>query len=216
MKISQETPGSDWQWDLRTFVLMHNSTPHSTPGIAPSILMFGRKLKDKLPGLMTKGSTSIEKFYDRDLVQKTKGADYADNRRRAKPNDLDEGDIVIAKRMQKENKLSTTFDPEEYIVVSCNGSDVTLKSRESDRVIHRNVSHLKKLFSDGDPISEAPETVIAKELVEPKPPTTNGTSRVESRSNQPGVDVSSESAARPKRKTEQPSYLKDYKVNNFV
>ncbi|XP_055635391.1 uncharacterized protein K02A2.6-like [Toxorhynchites rutilus septentrionalis] len=62
LKISQETEGSDWEWDLKMFVLMHNSTPHSTTEVAPSALMFGRILRDKLPGLMIKKGDTIEEY----------------------------------------------------------------------------------------------------------------------------------------------------------
>lgn len=232
LKISQETSGSDWQWDLRTFVLMHNSTPHSTTGVAPSILMFGRKLKDKLPGLLMKDSKVLEEIQDRDCVQKMKGADYADYRRRAKPNDLKEGDTVVTKRVQKENKLSTTFDPEEYIVVSRSGSDVTLKSKDSGKIIHRNVSHLKKLVSDDNFTSEDPEAVNPEgnsDPLESAPSNTEGTSSGVGDSSQSSMDKintrdpssrtpndRSEAKSRPKRVSKQPSYLKDFNVNNLV
>lgn len=50
LKISQ-VEDTDWKWDLRMCVLMYNSTPHSTTGVAPSVLMFGRIMKDKLPSV---------------------------------------------------------------------------------------------------------------------------------------------------------------------
>lgn len=232
LKISQETPGSDWQWDLRSFILMHNSTPHSTTGVAPSLLMFGRKIKDKLPGLLMKDTKILEEIQDRDCLQKMKGAVYADNRRFAKPNDLQEGDVVVTKRMQKENKLSTPFDPEEYIVVSRSGSDVTLKSKESGRVIHRNVSHLKKIFSDGNVTCETPEAIMnptdqydhSKQTSSSTDDTTSG-DRDSSRSRTAEVNRDriphnfptprDESNARPKREVKHPVYLKDYKVNSL-
>ncbi|XP_062539260.1 uncharacterized protein K02A2.6-like [Armigeres subalbatus] len=147
LKISHESTGSDWQWDLRIFVLMYNSTPHSTTGVAPSSMLFGRKLKDKLPGLMMKDEHILEEIRDRDHEKKMKEAEYSDKRRGARSDDLEEGDKVVIKRIQKDNKLSTTFDPEEYIVIARKGSDVTLKSTMSGRIIHRNISHLKKLYA---------------------------------------------------------------------
>lgn len=226
LKISQETTGSDWQWDLRTFILMHNSTPHSTTGVAPSILMFGRKLKDKLPGLLTKGTKILEEIYDRDHLLKTKGAEYADNQRRAKhQNEISQGDTVVSKRIQKENKLSTTFGSEEYSVIARNGSDITLKSKESGRVIHRNVAHLKKLFADtkdtantdGDPETE-PETEEGVE--ESLQPNSERTSIVEGEAemekvNQPlsKTDTGEGMKFRQRREVKHPSYLKDYTIN---
>lgn len=146
LQISQESDSADWIWDLRSFLLMYNSTPHSTTVVAPSSLMFGRLLRDKLPVYSGSSSgTDVEEIRDKDWEKKLKGAEYADSRRQAKPSSLREGDTVVAKRVQKVNKLCGTFAPEEYEVVELKGSDATLKSTESDRVIHRNVSHLKPL-----------------------------------------------------------------------
>ncbi|XP_055633272.1 uncharacterized protein K02A2.6-like [Toxorhynchites rutilus septentrionalis] len=192
LKISQETLGSDWQWDLRTFVLMHNSTPHSTTGIAPSILMFGRKLKDKLPGLLMKCPKVLEEIQDRDRVQKMKGAEYADHRRMAKQNDIEKDDIVITKRIQKENKLSTPFHPEEFTVISRNGSNVTLKSKESGKIINRNVSHLKKLVSDEKPIANEPEAPNPNNHRELNLSNSRDTPSEVGASNKTGVDESNE------------------------
>lgn len=145
LKISQETDGSDWQWDLRMFTLMHNSTPHSTTGAPPSTLMFGRVLKDKLPGLVTKGHKILEEIIDRDAEKKLKGAEYTDKRRQARASELEVGDTVVAKRVHKENKLSTAFDPEELTIIGKTGSSLTVKSRDTGRIYQRNVSHLKKI-----------------------------------------------------------------------
>ncbi|XP_062533359.1 uncharacterized protein K02A2.6-like, partial [Armigeres subalbatus] len=145
LKISQETESADWKWDLRMFILMHNSTPHSTTGVAPSSLMFGRILKDKLPGLLLKSSKVLEEISDFDHVNKMKGAEYADKRRNAKPNTIEIGDTVLTKRIQKENKLSTPFSADEFSVIDRRGSEAIIQSKDSSRVIHRHVSHLKKL-----------------------------------------------------------------------
>lgn len=145
LKISQETDGSDWQWDLRMFALMQNSTPHSTTGVAPSILMFGRVLKDKIPGMIIKGNKILEEIRDRDAEKKLKGAEYADAKRSANDSGIDVGNTVVAKRIQKDNKLATNFHPDELTVIGKTGSNVTLKSHDSGRVFHRNISHLKKL-----------------------------------------------------------------------
>lgn len=223
LKISNETAGADWQWDLRTFVLMHNSTPHSTTGVAPSILMFGRQLKDKLPGLLMKGSNILEEIRDRDHVRKMRGAEYTDNRRGAKANDISEGDIVVSKRIQKENKLSTTFDPEEYSVVERNGSDITLKSKETGKIIHRNVAHLKKLISDKEGSGTAEEETEGEEVVEESmrsgpqhaPGEEQETAKAEENQGKQSVTSTRDGIrCRPKRRVQQPSYLKDFNIDN--
>ncbi|XP_058827211.1 uncharacterized protein K02A2.6-like [Topomyia yanbarensis] len=226
LKISHETTGADWQWDLRSFVLMHNSTPHSTTGVAPSILMFGRKLKDKLPGLLMKNSSILEEIQDRDHVQKMKGAEYADKRRMAKLNDISQGDTVVTKRIQRENKLSTTFDPEEYIVITRRGSDVTLKSTETGKIIHRNVAQLKKLAtgnnSDTKHNTESHTTSIQSNTQQSFPneaETNQSVMEKANRNEQVSSDVSSTSNGSKlcaRRESKHPSYLKDYKVNSLI
>lgn len=109
--------------------------------------MFGRVLKDKIPGMIIKGDKIVEEIRDRDTEKKHKGAEYADAKRSAGYRSLEVGDSVVAKRIQKDNKLSTNFHPEELIVIGKTGSDVTLKSQDSGRVFHRNISHLKKLHT---------------------------------------------------------------------
>lgn len=211
LKISHETTGSDWQWDLRTFVLMYNSTPHSTTGVAPSSMLFGRKLKDKLPGLMMKDEHILEEIRDRDHMKKLKGAEYSDKRRGAKTDDLEEGDKVDIKRIQKDSKLSTTFDSEEYIVISRKGSDVTLKSTESGRIIHCNISHLKKLYpaetvqneadDTRDETNEADDDFETQQLHEPSTTSDRATD---------------EASLRPRRQMKRPSHFNDYSMNTIL
>lgn len=225
LKISQETADSDWKWELRNFVLMHNSTPHSTTGVAPSSLMFGRKLKDKLPGLMLKGNTVLEEVQDRDHVKKMKEAEYADERRMAKVDDLAVGDTVVLKRVQKDNKLSTTFDSEEYKVIGRRGSDCTLQSTQSGRTVHRNVAHVKKLVTAADDRSEQQRSLSCGEPRRNEATVNSETD--ESRSGDTNVEIhgagntpwiatpgSDNKKLRPRRESKKPLYLKDFEVRH--
>lgn len=214
LKISQETEGSDWQWDLRMFILMQNSTPHSTTGVAPSTLMFGRLLRDKLPGLMTTTKMILEEIRDQDRTQKMKAAEYGNKRRMARASEIEIGDTVVARRIQKENKLSTTFSPEEYSVVDRRGSDVTLKSNDSGREIHRNTSHLKKLIvgidnpEDGSKISSNADDSehLQNETIGVQP--TNELRLPETKETE-----TSSMGVRPQRAVKRPAYLDDYRVS---
>lgn len=227
LKISQ-TNSSDWQWDLRTFILMHNSTPHSTTGVAPSVLLFGRRMKDKLPGLLIRGSNILEEIRDRDHLKKIRGAEYADYRRSAKPSEISQGDVVVTKRIQKENKLSTMYDPEEYTVVDRNGPDIKLKSKESGKIIHRNVSHLKKLFSGTmDSDNNIDEADVTEGVEEPTQINPNLTSTNENEAVTENIryrdlsktrldeGVTSGVTSRAKREVRQPLYFKDYKIGTI-
>ncbi|XP_055621859.1 uncharacterized protein K02A2.6-like [Toxorhynchites rutilus septentrionalis] len=142
LKISQ-AEDTDWKWDLRMCVLMYNSTPHSTTGVAPSVLMFGRIMKDKLPAFQGNNNMVSEEVRDRDKEQKLKSTGNSDRRRRAKSRQLKPGDTVVVKRMVRDSKLASNYSPEEFIVIEQKGSDVKLLSKESDRIIHRNLAHIK-------------------------------------------------------------------------
>lgn len=194
LKISQESGSVDWVWDLRSFLLMYNSTPHATTGEAPSSLMFGRVLRDKLPSMdHRRFRMNAEEIRDRDWSKKLKDAEYSDTRRHAKLSELKEGDVVVAKRMHKSNKLSTTFGPEEFEIIKMNGSDATLRSTESKRIVHRNVAHLKPLLSK-------------------TPPEDHETMAKSRDTNQPGSTLDSRSEQRPMRSLRAPTYLKDYQT----
>ena len=67
---------------------------------------------------------------------------YADKKRHVEHSDLVPGDRVLLKQ-EKQNKLSTSFAPEPYDVVSRNGSSTLIKSPEGVQ-LKRNTAHLKK------------------------------------------------------------------------
>lgn len=160
LKISQETD-NNWMWDLRSFLLMYNSTPHASTGVAPSTSMFGRLFRDKLPAFGEKTlRTDQEAVCDRDWERKLKDAEYTNTRRQAKSSELREGDVVVCKRMTKENKLSTTFAPEEYEIRELNGSDATLRSFETNREVHRNVAAVVKPSIKSKPITGRFDTSV--------------------------------------------------------
>lgn len=209
LQISQ-TSKSDWKWDLRMYLLIYNSTPHSTTGVAPSALMFGRVLRDKLPGFPSVGMKSVEEIRDRDRERKMKEGEYADNKCKAKPNPLKEEDVVVAKRMAKENKLESNYNPEELRVLGRTGSDVTLKSTESGKIFHRNVTHLKPII---------PNSQINLDNT----PSQNGDARdsqaqqnveLANSTNNPDIVSAPISTERPKERphheTKRPEYLGDY------
>ncbi|XP_058457013.1 uncharacterized protein K02A2.6-like [Malaya genurostris] len=199
LKISQ-AEGTDWKWDLRMCVLMYNSSPHSTTGVAPAVLMFGRLLEDKLPALQYLPQQSVDEVRDRDRIRKYEGARYADHRRQAKLRALQAGDVVVIKRSHKENKLSSNFSPEEWTVVEQIGSDVKLCSKVSNRVLHRNIAHLK-LIPEPD---EEHSIYSSKERFSPDK------AQPEQQASQLETDIST--TGRPRRDSKPPSHLKDFSV----
>lgn len=140
--ISQNTH-KDWQKEMQDFLLMYRSTPHSTTHRTPSELMFGRTIADKLP-YVNEPIVEDEELRDRDRFEKEKGKQYADKRRRAQENTIAIGDTVWLKRLIPANKLSPTFDPVDYKVISRNGSELVVENISTGTRYRRNVTHVKR------------------------------------------------------------------------
>lgn len=141
LRIAQEL-GKDWRTELRKYMLMYHAANHSTTGKPPSELMFGRRIRTKLPCVVT-APQEFEVVREHDALQKEKGKQYADKKRKAQTCDIRVGDQVIAKRPRKENKLSSDFSPELFIVVRKSGADVTIRSSSTGKEYRRSSAHLK-------------------------------------------------------------------------
>ncbi|KAL9987013.1 hypothetical protein ACROYT_G001247 [Oculina patagonica] len=67
LRIAQ-AEGRNWKSEMDNFLVMYRSTPHSTTGVSPAELLFGRRIRTKLPQLQ---EFSIEdEVRDCDIVQK--------------------------------------------------------------------------------------------------------------------------------------------------
>lgn len=145
LRISANTPGSDWQKDLQTYLLTDRNTPHPATGVSPAQLLFGRETRMKIPSISDQiiQYPDCNEVRDKDLNFKTKTKAYADKRRRAKPSKIKTGDTVLVKAERKENKLSAPYKNELYTVISKHEGDVTLKSNLTGNMIRRNIAHLK-------------------------------------------------------------------------
>lgn len=136
----------DIKESLMEYLLMYNSTPHSSTGKSPSELFFRRLNRDKIPSIDRLESVHFDPdVYERDKIQKEKGKEYADKRRGAVESTLTEGDKVYIKNMDKGNKLSLNYNPTPYTVQSSNKGDVTVKNDSTGQVLRRNVVHLKRV-----------------------------------------------------------------------
>lgn len=129
--------------ELQTYLKMYRSTPHSTTGVSPAELLFGRKLRTKLTDINLDSLEDIE-IRDRDSERKEKGKSYSDKRRNATTNNLKSGDQVLVKQ-NRANKLSTTFNPEPFTILEKHGNSVVVQSNEGEKY-KRNVTHVKKFI----------------------------------------------------------------------
>ncbi|XP_055584827.1 uncharacterized protein LOC129737692 [Uranotaenia lowii] len=143
LRIAQEL-GKNWRKELRHYLLTYHSAIHPTTGKSPSELLFGRRLRTKLPCIPVE-RTVDEDVRDHDRIQKEKGRVYADRCRKARSSSIDIGDLVLAKRSKKDNKLSSDFSPEEFTVTKKQGTDFTIRSTSSGKEFRRSVAHLKRI-----------------------------------------------------------------------
>ena len=110
--------GKDWKKELRAYLTAYRATPHTTTGVSPAELLFGRKMRTKIPDIQE--TAREDEVNERDAEMKMKAKLYADERRHAGYSDLSPGDKVLVKQ-NKENKLSTTFANQPHQVVSKEG-----------------------------------------------------------------------------------------------
>lgn len=205
LRISQESKDADWKWDLRNFLLMYNSTPHSTTGVAPSMLMFGRILKDKLPSVTGVTTQMTESIRDRDWYVKLQAAESSNKRRNAKESALKEGDLVVAKRVTKDNKLCSNFGPEPFDIIRRTGTEVEIRSRKTGKTYRRNVSQLKPIVADEHDVDTDAE--LPDNNFEPRGQVPEQQEVIEQPVITTGEIVGVERARRVQRP---PDYLKDY------
>ena len=119
--------------------MMYCTTPHLSTGISPADLFL-----ELLPKVdVNQPSPTLQAARERDHHHKQCTKEYADKTQQAHTSPIKEGDSVLLK-LQKRNKLSSTYDPQPYAVVKKKGLSVILK-RGNEPCIRRNVSFVRKL-----------------------------------------------------------------------
>ena len=132
----------DWKQALTTYLLAYRSTPHNTTGVSPGELLFGRKMRTKLPGLIDNAHKDMIMVRDRDSEQKGKAKLYADENRGAKYSEVALGDKVLLKQ-EKTDKLTANFNPIPHTVVAKFGNSTVVES-PTGKKYNRNNSHIRK------------------------------------------------------------------------
>lgn len=215
LRIAQEL-GKDWRMELRKFLLAYHSTNHSITGKSPSELMFGRRIRNKLPSIPQ--FVEEEQVRDRDKIIKEKGKEYSDKHRNAHGSSIKEGDNVYVKRVRKDHKLLADYSPELFTVVKRLGSEVTVKSLETGKEYKRNVSHLKKADIESEEAnthqtdSEDERSEHHTETLAYGPGSSKETSTVDEQDRARATDSSEDILDQPlgKRKRLEPKKFQDY------
>jgi hypothetical protein len=203
-----QAEGLDWKRELLKYVFKYRTTEHATTGKTPAELLFGRKLRGKLPDLSARGGYDLD-VRDRDAEQKGRSKLYADERRGAKPSEVDVGDKILLKA-DKVNKFSTTFQPTPYTVVSKTGNNVMIQSPEGVQY-SRNTSHVKK-FITPQPEQKATTDNLNNNDLNYNNPTARETfgssGTLDASKSAPAQDTQVQ--ARPQRSRRPPEKFKDY------
>ena len=140
--LTATVEGKDPHKEINTFLPQYCSTPHSTTGKSPADLLFGHKLKTKLPStaavLGIKTRQEFGAYHDtKKLEQKL----YADKRHRSMSKKIQPGDKISIKQHKSTTKIP--FDPNTYEVTSIKSSQI--KAIRDDTIHIRDKSHVKLL-----------------------------------------------------------------------
>ncbi|CAH2105722.1 unnamed protein product [Euphydryas editha] len=151
----------DLQECLNEYLMMYNSTPHSVTGKTPTELFFKRLNRDKIPTFQDISNTIDDtEIRDKDREQKEKGKDYGDKRRGARDSDLNEGDKVYVKEINKTNKLTLNYNPTPHVVENTKNGDITIRNEETGQTLRRNILHLKRIEGQWKAVGEDQEDEI--------------------------------------------------------
>ena len=129
-----------YKQELHEFLRSYRSTPHTTTGVAPADLMFGRPVKCKLPQCDRSVDDILLRAKDKQGKEKMKM--YGDRHTNKKQCDISVGDSVLVKQ-NKTHKAMSPFNPSPYVVTNIKGTRITAK--RNNHFITRNVSHFKKV-----------------------------------------------------------------------
>lgn len=162
LKISQNLK-RDWRKDLHDYLLMYHTTAHSTTGKSPHEMLFHKTGRDKLP-MISQYEMEDGEARDNDRINREKGKQYSDKKRRAGESEIAAGDKVLVQNFQRTNKLSANFLPTTHTVVKINKGDTTVRNDETGKEFRRYVGLLKPV---GSGIEDTIETGNSKEE-EPK------------------------------------------------
>lgn len=143
LKIAQHE-NKDRLIELQNYLSMYYSVVHPSTGKTPAEILFGRQYRTKLPTLIgVDDHADDDEIRDNDAEAKLGRKLYRDNKLHATRTTIEEGDEVVLKNMQKENKLALTFNPERFVVAEKNGDVIIVRSQENGRMYRRSVNHAK-------------------------------------------------------------------------
>ena len=192
--------GKNWKRELHKFLLNYRCTPHTTTGVAPAELLYGRVIRGRLPHLEhgIDAQAVRNKALAKDSEAKARMKTYADTRRHARPSTFKVGDSVLAKQTRA-NKLTTRFDIRPRQVTEVKGSMIT--ANRDSHSITRNSSFFKKVRNNAESDEDDSDDNM--------PPQEDEQLRPEG---DPHEGIGPELPDRPRRLRRPPDRLQDYET----
>ena len=135
--------GKDAKSELYKFLLQYRAAPHCTTGKAPAEMLFNRRVKTKLPQVVSPAETQEQKATrQRHDEKKKKQKQYFDKKHKARPKVIETGDQVLLH--QKKSTTKPHFDPDPYTVSGTDGNRVYLQRHDGSRRV-RDKNKVKKV-----------------------------------------------------------------------
>lgn len=208
LQISNIEGRKEWKSDLLVnYLVMYRSTIHKTTGKSPYELMFGRKMKEKIPFFNGNVVQTDDEVREHDQDQKRKIKQRADASRGAKESDLEVGDKVFLKSKPGE-KLTPNFNPEMYTVQERKDGDCEVKSDENGVVRRRHITFLKKAHVSNQILTPTVENqILTPEHNTPEAETTKSTPQAALRKR---TETTTTTRSPSKRRKTAPKKLDDY------
>lgn len=146
--IIAKATNEQWKDSLAQYIRSYNRRPHRTTGVAPLTIMLGREAKDELPQKIGPQVARQDEWKQRDAVGKLKSKLYTDDRRHAKPCDIQVGDEVIVKN-QVPGKLQPNYlidDEVPRVVTARVGNEFLVQRGVDGPTTRHSTQQVKKKF----------------------------------------------------------------------
>jgi RNase H-like domain found in reverse transcriptase/Integrase zinc binding domain/Integrase core domain len=203
----------DFREALQKAVKAHNSSECRAIGAVPEEIMFGRKLRGKLPLLVEPLTRTDHKaIRARDWLEKSKAKIREDTNRSAKDTSIKVGDIVVVLRAQR-SKGQSRFGETKFRVNEKHRGDLQIMSLDGKQNLRRNVTFVKKVFERETSLIDSHRSIVCEQRpsnVIPMPDDQLFVSQSLPHSRDSSPARQEPEPRRPKRSTKRPSYLEGY------
>ena len=139
---------------------MYYATLLPSTGFCQAELVFGRKIRTRLPNTLSRENSSVEEARENDDKAKQIQKRYKDAKPYVRDHSIKVGDQVLLK--QKKSKSQTAYNPEPFIVTEVKGHQITADKQEKS--LTRDAQKWKRIDSRLRPdyVQEELETGISE------------------------------------------------------